>query len=38
LTRHQGSISAVARELGRQRVQVLRWIRQYQIDVSRFAG
>jgi transposase-like protein len=36
LTKHRGSISAVARELGRQRMQIRRWIKQYQIEVARF--
>jgi DNA-binding NtrC family response regulator len=37
LRRHGGNISAVARELERDRVQVRRWIKHYGLDVSRFA-
>jgi DNA-binding NtrC family response regulator len=36
LARHRGNISAVARELGRDRVQIRRWIRYYQLDPSHF--
>ena len=33
LTRHRGNISAVARELGKDRVQIRRWIRQFDISI-----
>ncbi|HWO26110.1 MAG TPA: sigma 54-interacting transcriptional regulator [Kofleriaceae bacterium] len=36
LTRHQGNIAAVGRELGKDRVQVHRWLRRYGIDVSEY--
>jgi DNA-binding NtrC family response regulator len=32
--KHDGSIAAVARELGKERVQIRRWIRRYGIDVA----
>src|SRR6185312_323780 len=34
LTQHRGNISAVARELGKDRVQIRRWIRQLEISVA----
>lgn len=37
LRRHGGNISAVAREIDRDRVQVRRWIKHYGLDVSGFA-
>jgi len=33
-TKHDGSIAAVAREMGKERVQIRRWIRRYGIDVA----
>jgi DNA-binding NtrC family response regulator len=36
LARHQGNIAAVGRELGKERVQVHRWLRRYGIDVSEY--
>jgi transposase-like protein len=34
LARHGGNISAVAREMGRARVQIRRWIKRFQIAVD----
>jgi DNA-binding NtrC family response regulator len=36
LARHQGNIAAVGRELGKERVQVHRWLRRYGIDVGEY--
>ena len=36
LRRHKGNISAVARELGRARVQIRRWCTRFDIDVESF--
>jgi len=36
LAEHDGNISAVARELGKDRVQVRRWLRQYDIDPTSY--
>jgi DNA-binding NtrC family response regulator len=36
LTRHHGNIAAVGRELGKERVQVHRWLRRYGIDVGEY--
>jgi DNA-binding NtrC family response regulator len=36
LRRHRGNISAVARHLGKARMQVQRWIARYGIDVERY--
>ena len=33
---HKGNVSAVARELGKERVQVHRWLRRFEIDPSAF--
>jgi DNA-binding NtrC family response regulator len=38
LTAHAGNISAVARELGKDRVQIRRWIRQYGIALEELVG
>jgi transcriptional regulator with PAS, ATPase and Fis domain len=35
LLRHDGNISAVAREMGKARVQIRRWIRMYRLDRKR---
>ncbi len=32
LTRHQGNVSAVARDLGKARVQIRRWCRRFKLD------
>ena len=36
LQRHRGNIAAVGRELGRERMQVHRWLRRYEIDVEPY--
>ena len=36
LTEHEGNISAVARSLGKERVQVRRWLKRYGLDPTRF--
>ena len=36
LSRHAGNVSAVARDLGKARMQVQRWIRRFGIDPSTF--
>jgi DNA-binding NtrC family response regulator len=36
IAKHGGSIHAVARELGKDRVQIRRWIKCYEIDPARF--
>jgi hypothetical protein len=36
LARHDGNVSAVARELGKARMQVQRWLRRYGIDARSF--
>jgi transcriptional regulator of acetoin/glycerol metabolism len=36
LSRHQGNVAAVARELGKHREQVHRWIRRWGLDVDSF--
>ena len=38
LTQHRGNISAVARELGKDRVQIRRWIKQFDIAVDELAA
>lgn len=38
LSRNGGDVPAVARELGRERTLVWRWIRKHEIDVRRFRG
>lgn len=35
LALHDGNISAVAREMGKDRVQIRRWLRMYQLDAKR---
>jgi len=35
---HGGNISAVARELGKDRKQIQRWVKRFRIDVDRFKG
>jgi transcriptional regulator of acetoin/glycerol metabolism len=34
--RHQGNIAAVGRELGKERMQVHRWLRRYNIDIEDY--
>jgi DNA-binding NtrC family response regulator len=36
LARHQGNIAAVGRELGKDRVQVHRWMRKYGINIDEY--
>ncbi len=38
LTRHRGNIAEVAREFGRHRPQVYRWMRRYGIEAEAFRG
>lgn len=38
LTRHQGNVAAVGRELGKARMQVHRWMKKYGIDINDFRG
>jgi transcriptional regulator with GAF, ATPase, and Fis domain len=38
LARHQGNVAAVARVLGRDRVQVHRWMRRYNLKADTFRG
>ena len=36
LARHGGNIAAVGRELGKQRMQVHRWLKRYEIDIDDY--
>jgi DNA-binding NtrC family response regulator len=36
LTRHKGNIAAVGRELGKERMQIHRWLSRYGLDVEQF--
>ncbi|MCW5835349.1 MAG: sigma 54-interacting transcriptional regulator [Labilithrix sp.] len=36
LERHRGNIAAVGRELGKERMQVHRWLKRYNIDLSHY--
>ncbi|MBA2544212.1 MAG: sigma 54-interacting transcriptional regulator [Deltaproteobacteria bacterium] len=36
LQRHRGNISAIARELGKARMQIQRWIQRYRIDADQY--
>ncbi|WP_394839593.1 sigma 54-interacting transcriptional regulator [Pendulispora rubella] len=36
LTRHRGNIAAVGRELGKERMQVHRWLKKYGIDLEKY--
>jgi len=36
LQRHHGNISAIARELGKARMQIQRWIQRYRIDADQY--
>jgi transcriptional regulator of acetoin/glycerol metabolism len=38
LETHRGNISAVARALGKDRKQIQRWIKRFQVDPHRFRG
>ncbi|WP_437770003.1 hypothetical protein WMF27_33870 [Sorangium sp. So ce281] len=33
---HRGNITAVAREMGKARMQIQRWLKRYGIDAERF--
>ena len=36
LMRHRGNIAAVGRELGKERMQVHRWMKRYNISVEEY--
>ena len=36
LTRHQGNVAAVGRELGKARMQIHRWMKRYGIDIAEY--
>ena len=36
LHRHAGNIAAVGRELGKERMQIHRWLKRYDIDVEQY--
>jgi DNA-binding NtrC family response regulator len=36
LARHRGNIAAVGRELGKERMQVHRWLKRYSIDINEY--
>jgi transcriptional regulator with PAS, ATPase and Fis domain len=36
LTRHQGNVAAVGRELGKARMQIHRWMKRYAIDIAEY--
>jgi transcriptional regulator with GAF, ATPase, and Fis domain len=36
LVRHKGNIAAVGRELGKERMQIHRWLKKYEIDLDRY--
>jgi sigma-54 dependent transcriptional regulator, acetoin dehydrogenase operon transcriptional activator AcoR len=36
LTRHRGNVAAVGRELGKERMQVHRWLKKYDIDLGDY--
>ena len=36
LERHRGNIAAVGRELGKERMQVHRWLKRYNIDLAQY--
>ena len=38
LRRHGGNVSSVARELGKARMQIQRWIRRFGIDAEEYRG
>ncbi len=38
LSRHRGNIAAVGRELGKERMQIHRWLKRYNIDVEEYRG
>jgi transcriptional regulator with PAS, ATPase and Fis domain len=36
LSRHRGNIAAVGRELGKERMQIHRWLKRYSIDIEQY--
>jgi DNA-binding NtrC family response regulator len=36
LTRHQGNVAAVGRELGKARMQIHRWMKRYSVDIAEY--
>jgi transcriptional regulator of acetoin/glycerol metabolism len=38
LVRHQGNVTAIARELGKDRVQIHRWMKRYNLSPDDFRG
>lgn len=38
LRRHQGNVSAIARELDLARMQIQRWLKRYELDPEKFRG
>jgi transcriptional regulator of acetoin/glycerol metabolism len=36
LARHRGNIAAVGRELGKERMQIHRWLKRYGIQIDEF--
>jgi transcriptional regulator of acetoin/glycerol metabolism len=36
LTRHQGNVAAVGRELGKARMQIHRWMKRYNVDIADY--
>ena len=36
LTKHQGNVAAVGRELGKARMQIHRWMKRYMIDIAEY--
>ena len=38
LAKHQGNVAAVGRELGKERMQIHRWLKRYGIDLDAYRG
>jgi transcriptional regulator of acetoin/glycerol metabolism len=36
LTRHQGNVSAIARDLGKERIQIHRWLKRHGLSPDDF--
>jgi len=36
LVRHRGNVAAVGRELGKERMQIHRWLKRYNIDLEQY--
>ena len=36
LKRHQGNVAAVGRELGKERMQIHRWLKKYNINLDDY--